>query len=99
MADPHASGASGAGRPGAGPERRLGVIEALTSARDQCPHAAVRENAARALEAVKGGGPEALREQAFLVLSTLAGWRGEKAEAVKRALREFVDTNGGRGAR
>lgn len=71
------------------------MIEALTSARDQCPHAAVRENAARALEAVKGGGGGALREQAFLVLSTLAGWRGERAEAVKRALRDFLERSGG----
>jgi hypothetical protein len=66
------------------------VIEAMVAARDQCPHAAVREHAARALEAAKDAGPEALRRQAFLVLSTLAGWRGERADAVKRALAEFV---------
>jgi hypothetical protein len=77
--------------PGA-PRRTLGVIEALVSARDQCPHAAVREHAARALEAVKAGGADTLREQAFLVLSTLAGWRGERADAVKRSLAEFVGT-------
>jgi hypothetical protein len=71
-------------------ERHLGVIEAIVAARDQCPHAAVREHAAAALESVKRGGAEALREQAFLVLSTLAGWRGERAEQVKRTLRDFV---------
>ncbi len=75
-------------------QRTLGVIEAITAARDQCPHAAVRRHAAQALEAVQHGGPEALREQAFLVLSTLAGWRGERAQAVKRALQSFVATGG-----
>lgn len=73
------------------PERPLGVIEALTSARDQCPHAAVREHAERALEAIRVGGSAALKEQVFLVLSTLGGWRGDKAFAVKRALRGFLD--------
>ena len=72
-------------------ERALGVVEALVAVRDQCPHAAVRDHAARALEAVQGGGPAELREQAFLVLSTIAGWRGERAQAVKRALRGFLD--------
>ena len=73
------------------PERTLGVIEALTSVRNQCPHAAVREHAARALDSVKAGGPEVLQEQASLVLSTLAGWRGERADAVRRSLHEFVN--------
>lgn len=72
------------------PERRLGVIEALTAARDQCPHAGVRAHAARALAAVRAGGATVLREQASLVLSTLSGWRGERADAVRRALRDFV---------
>ncbi|MDH3685219.1 MAG: hypothetical protein OEP95_03290 [Myxococcales bacterium] len=73
------------------PERPLGVIEALASVRDQCPHAAVREHAQGALEAIRQGGSEALQEQVFLVLSTIGGWRGEKAFAVKRALRDFLD--------
>jgi hypothetical protein len=73
------------------PERPLGVIEALTSVRDQCPHAAVREHAERALDAIRVGGSEALRDQVFLVLSTIGGWRGDKAFAVKRALRGFLD--------
>ena len=73
------------------PERPLGVIEALTSVQTQCPHAAVREHAARALEAIKAGGPDVLRRQASLVLSTLAGWRGARADAVKRSLIQFLD--------
>jgi hypothetical protein len=74
-------------------ERTLGVIEALTAVRDQCPHAAVREHAAAALQEVARGGAEALRLQASLVLSTLAGWRGERAEQVKRSLRAFLDAS------
>ncbi len=76
--------------------RPLGVIEALTAVRDQCPHAAVREHAAAALERIKGGGPEALRQQAFLVLSTISGWRGERAQQVKRALRGFLGDPSGK---
>jgi hypothetical protein len=71
-------------------ERTLGVIEALVAVRDQCPHAAVRDHAAAALERIKAGGSAALREQASLVLSTLAGWRGERADQVKRSLLAFL---------
>ncbi len=71
-------------------ERPLGVIEALTSVRDQCPNAAVRDHAAAALEAIKAGGSGVLREQAFLVFSTISGWRGERADAVRRALQQFL---------
>ena len=76
-------------------ERPLGVIEALTAVRDQCPHAAVRDHAARALETIGQDGAPELRQQAFLVLSTIAGWRGERALAVKRALRAFVERGSG----
>jgi hypothetical protein len=72
------------------PERPLGVIEAILAVRDQCPRAAARELAAAALEAVKAGGAEALREQAGLVLATIAGWRGDRALAVQRALHGFL---------
>lgn len=71
-------------------ERTLGVIEALTAVRDQCPHAAVRDHAAAALREVARGGADALRVQASLVLTTLAGWRGERAEQVKRSLQAFL---------
>ena len=72
-------------------ERPLGVIEAIQAVRDQCPHAAVREHATQALDRIKQGGSDALREQVYLVYSTLAGWRGERANAVKRALGEFLE--------
>lgn len=72
------------------PERPLGVIEAIMAVRDQCPRAVAREHAGRALEAVKQGGADALREQAGLVLATIAGWRGDRALAVQRALHGFL---------
>lgn len=72
------------------PERPLGVIEAILAVREQCPRAAAREHAAAALELVKAGGADVLREQAGLVLATIAGWRGERALAVHRALQAFL---------
>jgi hypothetical protein len=72
------------------PERPLGVIEAILAVRDQCPRAAARELAAAALEAVKVGGADVLREQAGFVLATIAGWRGDRALAVQRALHGFL---------
>ena len=72
------------------PERPLGVIEAILAVRDQCPRAAARDVAAAALEAVKSGGADALREQAGVVLATIAGWRGDRALSVQRALHAFV---------
>lgn len=71
-------------------ERPLGVIEALVAVRNQCPHAHVRSHAAQALEAIQAGGQEVLRKQAFLVLATLAGWRGARADQVKRSLEQFL---------
>jgi len=74
------------------PQRILGVVEAITAAETQCPHVAVREHAGAALEAIRGGGAEVLREQAFLVFSTLAGWRGPRADQVRRSLQAFLDS-------
>ena len=74
--------------------RILGVIEAIKAVETQCPHAAVREHATSALAAIRSGGPDALREQAFLVFATLAGWRGARAEQVRRSLQMYLD--GGR---
>ncbi|MCP5059387.1 MAG: hypothetical protein GY937_22005 [bacterium] len=76
------------------PPRTLGVVEAITAVRDQCPHARVRQHARQALEAVGTGGADAFREQAFLVLATLAGWRGERADQVKRSLEQFIESTG-----
>jgi benzil reductase ((S)-benzoin forming) len=75
--------------------RPLGVVEAITAVRDQCPNGAVQSAARNALEAVKREGAASLPAQAFLVLSAARGWTGERAEQVKRSLREFL----GRGER
>lgn len=76
------------------PDRVLGVVEAILAVQNQCPHAHVREHARQALEAVQQGGADALREQAFLVLATLAGWRGPRADQVKRSLEQFLASTG-----
>lgn len=76
--------------PAEDPTRDLGVVEAIVAVRDQCPHAQVRDHAAAALEAIKAGGADALGEQAFLVFSTLAGWRGSRAMQVRRSLQRFL---------
>jgi hypothetical protein len=72
-------------------ERTLGVVEAIMAARDQCPSGAVRSCAERALEAIKAGGADAVREQAWFVCSSLLGWRGERAEQVRRSLNAFLE--------
>jgi len=73
-------------------ERNLGVLEAITTVRDQCPSGAVRASAERALEAIKTGGPDALREQAYFVHVAIMGWRGERASQVSRSLKAFLDS-------
>ncbi|MCP3983187.1 MAG: hypothetical protein GY723_02300 [bacterium] len=75
--------------------RMLGVIEAIAAVRDQCPHAHVRQHARRALEVVQAGGGGVLKEQAYLVLATLAGWRGERADQVRRSLQQFIESGSG----
>jgi hypothetical protein len=72
-------------------ERTLGVVEAITAARDQCPSGSARNATERALEAIKAGGPDVIREQAWFVCSSLQGWRGERAEQVRRSLNAFLE--------
>ncbi len=72
-------------------ERELGVVEALTAVSKQCPHAGIRGHAETALARLADEGPDGLPQQAFLVLSTIAGWRGERAQQVKRSLRAYLD--------
>jgi hypothetical protein len=71
------------------------VVEAIAAVRDQCPNGAVREAARAALEAIAREGAAGLAAQAFLVLSAAQGWRGERAEVVKRSLRAFLARSGG----
>ena len=76
-------------------DRTLGVIEAITAARDQCPSGAARACAERALAAIKGGRTEVIREQAWFVCDALQGWRGERAEQVRRSLNLFLEPASG----
>jgi benzil reductase ((S)-benzoin forming) len=71
--------------------RTLGVVEAITAVRDQCPSGAVQAAARGALEAIQREGASALPQQVFLVLSAARGWTGERAEQVKRSLRGFLE--------
>jgi hypothetical protein len=72
--------------------RRLGVIEAFTAVIHSCPNGSVRAVAENALATVKRDGAAALPEQAFLVLSAVRGWRGDRATQVKAALETFLAT-------
>ena len=71
-------------------KRRLGVVEAMVAARDQCPNAAVRAVAEQALAAIEPGNSGSLREQAFLLLSAMQGWRGDRASQVHDALKALL---------
>jgi len=89
---------SGAGNAGGSTRpRRLGVVEALVAARDQCPNGTVRSCAEAALEAVKTRHEGILREQAWFVLSATQGWRGERAAQVRESLRDFLEERGPKG--
>jgi hypothetical protein len=70
------------------------VIECFVAVRDQCPSGAVRRVAEQALARVEREGARVLAEEAFLVLSAAGGWRGERAEQVKRSLRAFLEHGG-----
>ncbi len=72
-------------------DRDLGVIEAITVVTRSCPNGGVTKAAERALEAIKAGGPDTLKEQAFFVLTAIQGWRGERARQVHRSLSRYLD--------
>lgn len=68
------------------------MIECFTAVVRQCPKAAARAVAESALEAVERDGGRALHEQAYLVLTALRGWQGDRAAHVKRSLEAFLAT-------
>lgn len=72
------------------PERMLGVVEAFTAARDQCPSGAVQRVARQGLEALARDGAGALPAQAFYLRTAVRGWQGPKAAQVKRALDAYL---------
>jgi hypothetical protein len=72
------------------PTRPLGVVEAFTVARDQCPSGAVQRVARQALEAAQQQGASALPLQAFYLLTAVRGWQGAQATRVKQALERYM---------
>jgi hypothetical protein len=75
-------------------ERDLGVVEAITLVKQQCPNGSVGDCAEQALAAIREGGAAVLPEQAFFVLSAIRGWRGPRASQVARSLRAFLASSG-----
>lgn len=73
-----------------GSERPLGIVEAFTVTRDQCPSGAVQRVARQGLEAVERDGADALPLQAFYLLTAVRGWQGPQAKRVKRALEAYL---------
>lgn len=73
-----------------GEPRLLGVVEAFHVVLRQCPNGSVRKAAEVALATVERDGAGALAEQAFLVLTAVRGWQGERAAQVKRSLEAFL---------
>ena len=59
---------------------------------DQCPKGPARALAEAALAAVERDGAAVLPNQAYLVLSALRGWQGERAQQVHRSLEAFLET-------
>jgi len=71
-------------------ERPLGVVEAFTVTRDQCPSGAVQRVARQGLEAVAREGADALPTHAFYLRTAVRGWQGPKAARVKQALDAYL---------
>jgi hypothetical protein len=73
------------------PGRVLGVVECFTAVVRQCPKGPARALAESALSAVERDGAAALPEQAWLVLTAIQGWQGDRASQVKRSLQAFLE--------
>jgi len=72
-------------------DRDLGVIEAITYVTRSCPSGVVVAAAEQALDAIKAGGGPVMKQQAYLVLTTMKGWRGERATQVHRSLTRYLE--------
>jgi hypothetical protein len=69
--------------------RELGVVECFVAITNECQSGPVRTMASHALEAIKSGGPEVMRQQVYYVLTALQGWRGERASQVHASLTKY----------
>ena len=72
-------------------DRDLGVIEAITFVTRSCPSGVVVSVAEQALEAIKQGGAGVLKQQAYFVLTSMKGWRGDRATQVHRSLARYLE--------
>lgn len=72
-------------------ERILGVIEAITVVTQSCPSGVVVAAAEGALEAIRAGGADVMKQQAYFVLTAMKGWRGDRASQVHRSLTHFLN--------
>ena len=72
-------------------DRDLGVIEAITFVTRSCPSGVVVAAAERALDAIKAGGPDVIKQQVYFVLTSIKGWRGERARQVHRSLAKYLE--------
>lgn len=72
-------------------DRDLGVVEAITIVTRSCPSGVVVSVAEQALEAIKQGGADVMKQQAYFVLTALKGWRGERARQVHRSLTRYLE--------
>ena len=71
--------------------RDLGVIEAITFVTRSCPSGVVVSVAEQALAAIKEGGADVMKQQAYFVLTSMKGWRGDRATQVHRSLTKYID--------
>jgi hypothetical protein len=72
-------------------DRDLGVIEAITYVTRSCPSGVVVAAAEGALDAIRSGGSAVMKQQAYIVLTTMKGWRGERATQVHRSLTRYLE--------
>jgi hypothetical protein len=86
-----------AGSGDAGGERLLGVIECFTATRDQCPSGAVQRVARQGLEVIGREGASALPMQAFILLTAIRGWKGDRARQVRASLERYLAEQEGPG--
>ena len=69
------------------------MVEAITFVTRSCPSGVVVRAAEQALEAIKDGGADAMKAQAYFVLTAIKGWRGDRATQIHRSLSRYLAEN------
>lgn len=77
-------------------DRDLGVVEAITMVTRSCPNGVVVSVANAALDAIKTGGSDEIPKHAYLVLTSMKGWRGDRATQVHRSLSRYLEERASR---